>query len=250
MSVEISSPETRAARRADRLPDGLTAAVALGLWRVFFPGLMSADSIAQYGQALTGQYNDWHPPLMAIVLHQCFRIGRGIGLVTFVQCVAGLLGVRALAAAWLDRGRRDPPPAPAAVAAAVLSGDLLERLLGGGDSGVGVCRLAAPLHPTPVALRRGARSSRRSPGPGAAQRDRGPPGDRAGPRRSSIREWMTRVTVWAGEKSPLLRPRALVGARQRLDSARPPPPDGPVPVAKSLNLSRNLPRRLWEKPER
>ena len=48
----------------DRLPGILTAAVALVLWRVFFPGLMSQDSILQYGQALTGHYNDWQPPLL------------------------------------------------------------------------------------------------------------------------------------------------------------------------------------------
>jgi hypothetical protein len=95
MSLEI--PEKDAARPADRRPDWLTVAVALVLWRLFFPGLMSQDSIDQYGQALTGQYNDWHPPLMAIVLHLVFSLGGGIGLLMLGQCLAGVFGVRALA---------------------------------------------------------------------------------------------------------------------------------------------------------
>jgi hypothetical protein len=46
--------EIRKERWAESLPDGATVAVALVLWRLFFPGLMSQDSIIQYGQALTG----------------------------------------------------------------------------------------------------------------------------------------------------------------------------------------------------
>jgi len=82
-----------------RLPAYLTAAIALVLWRLFFPGLMSVDSIDQYGQALTGQYNDWHPPLMAIVLHFVFVLGGAIGLLMLGQCLAGVFGVLALARA-------------------------------------------------------------------------------------------------------------------------------------------------------
>ena len=71
MRLEITPPKPRRRAAADSLPAGLTLAViALVLWRLFFPGLMSADSIAQYGQALTGHYNDWHPPLLAIVIHR------------------------------------------------------------------------------------------------------------------------------------------------------------------------------------
>lgn len=87
---------------AKLIPLVLVAGAALLVWRIFFPALMSFDSWTQFRQAWAGRYDDWHPPLMAIVLHQCFRLGRGIGLVTFVQCLAGLLGVWALAAAWLE----------------------------------------------------------------------------------------------------------------------------------------------------
>lgn len=99
---KIPSPPDRESLRgaaAGRLPDWILAAVALLLWRVFFPGLMSADSIAQYGQALTGRYNDWQPPLMAIVLHAVFSLGGAIGILMLAQCLAGVFGVRALARA-------------------------------------------------------------------------------------------------------------------------------------------------------
>jgi hypothetical protein len=89
-------------RLSKLVPLALVTGAALLVWRIFFPALMSFDSWVQFRQAWAGRYDDWHPPLMAIVLHQCFRIGRGIGLVTFVQCLAGLLGARALAAAWLE----------------------------------------------------------------------------------------------------------------------------------------------------
>ncbi|HEX9944068.1 MAG TPA: hypothetical protein VGG03_18810 [Thermoanaerobaculia bacterium] len=86
---------------AGRLPDFLAAAVAFVLWRVFFPGLMSADSIAQYGQALTGQYNDWHPPLMSVILKIVLASGGAIGILMLGQCLAGVFGIRALATACL-----------------------------------------------------------------------------------------------------------------------------------------------------
>jgi len=85
----------------ERLPDLLTAAVAFVLWRVFFPGLMSVDSISQYRQALIGQYTDWHPPLMSIILKIVLASGGAIGILMLVQCVAGVFGIRAFAEACL-----------------------------------------------------------------------------------------------------------------------------------------------------
>jgi hypothetical protein len=116
------NPTARRWLAPERLPTVLTLGVALGLWRLFFPGLMSADSIAQYGQALNGQYNDWHPPLMAIVLHLVLSLGGAIGLLMLGQCVAGVLGVRALAAAMVAAGFGDrvPPRRTAWIALAVL----------------------------------------------------------------------------------------------------------------------------------
>jgi len=93
---------TPARRLRERLPDVLTAAVAFVVWRVFFPGLMSTDSIIQYGQAVTGRFNDWQPPLMAIVLKIVLASGGALGFLTLLQCVAGVFGIRALATACLE----------------------------------------------------------------------------------------------------------------------------------------------------
>src|SRR4029077_11245570 len=95
----------------DRLPFWLTAAIALVLWRLFFPGLMSQDSIVQYAQALTARSTAWHPPLMAVVLHLVFSLGGAIGLLMLGQCVAGVFGIRALAAAVVALLQGDRVPA-------------------------------------------------------------------------------------------------------------------------------------------
>lgn len=39
----------------------------------FMPGLMSPDSLSQYGQGLSGVYSNAHPPLMSFVLGLCAR---------------------------------------------------------------------------------------------------------------------------------------------------------------------------------
>ena len=79
----------------------LLIVLGLILWRVFFPALMSYDSTIQFNQAWVGRYNDWHPPLLAVVLHLFLKAGRNIGALMLVQCLAGLFGLRALVLAWL-----------------------------------------------------------------------------------------------------------------------------------------------------
>jgi hypothetical protein len=101
MTENVESPAGSARLLQERLPDLLTAAVAFAVWRVFFPGLMSTDSIAQYRQALTGEYSDWHPPLMSIVLKIVLASGGALGILMLGQCVAGVFGIRALAAGCL-----------------------------------------------------------------------------------------------------------------------------------------------------
>jgi hypothetical protein len=91
----------RVQRLAQAVPAILTAAIGVAIWAIFRPGLMSYDSIVQYSQAMAGSYTDWHPPVISIVLHAVFVAGRGIGALMFVQCLAGVFGVRAFAAAAL-----------------------------------------------------------------------------------------------------------------------------------------------------
>src|SRR6476661_6366821 len=79
----------------------LLVVLGLILWRVFFPALMSYDSVIQFNQAWVGRYNDWHPPLLAVALHLFLKAGRNIGALMLVQCLAGLFGLRALVLACL-----------------------------------------------------------------------------------------------------------------------------------------------------
>lgn len=104
------------------LPALLAAAAAAGLWAVFRPGLLSFDSIAQYGQALRGSYTDWHPALISIALHFVLALGGSLSRFMALQCLAGALGVFAFARAAMRRlhGERLPPRRAAWLALATL----------------------------------------------------------------------------------------------------------------------------------
>jgi len=81
----------------------------------FYPGYMSADSIAQLHQARTGELTDWHPPAMAIVWGWLDRLVPGPGGMLLVQVLLWWGGL-ALAA-------QHPGAAPAhAVALVLLAG--------------------------------------------------------------------------------------------------------------------------------
>lgn len=70
--------------------------IAIVIWQIFYPGLMSPDSLAQYEQAANGIYDDWHPPLMSIILTVIIKLGGGIGLMIFIQCLSTLFGLRSV----------------------------------------------------------------------------------------------------------------------------------------------------------
>ncbi|HEX9944065.1 MAG TPA: hypothetical protein VGG03_18795, partial [Thermoanaerobaculia bacterium] len=84
-----------------RITKLLLLALGLVLWRAFFPGILTYDSVTQFRQAWEGRFYDWHPPLMAVTLHLFLKAGRNIGALVLAQCLAGLFGVRALAITWL-----------------------------------------------------------------------------------------------------------------------------------------------------
>ena len=77
--LKLFNPETISKMRRASLVDYVTAGVGLALWRLFFPGLMSQDSVIQYGQAITGHYNDWQPPLMALAIKIVLGLGGALG---------------------------------------------------------------------------------------------------------------------------------------------------------------------------
>jgi hypothetical protein len=79
-------------RRFD-LPKVLVLVIAFILWMVFYPAYMNADSVTQYSEGVLGIYDDWHPPIMSIVVHYVHRLGGGIGMITLLQVMSGCFGI-------------------------------------------------------------------------------------------------------------------------------------------------------------
>ncbi len=66
-------------RRADANWSLLIAALlgALFTASAYWPGLMSWDPVRQYGEALSGHIDDWHPPAMQWLWQRCIAIDAG-----------------------------------------------------------------------------------------------------------------------------------------------------------------------------
>ena len=81
---------------------------AVVVWALFFPANMNPDSIAQYHQASSGRFNDWHPPAMAVILSAIIACGGDIGLLMLFQSMAGIFGLWAFSYAIMyDSDRHD-----------------------------------------------------------------------------------------------------------------------------------------------
>jgi hypothetical protein len=65
----------------------------------FWPGIMVWDAIRQYGQALSGRYDDWHPPVMNWLWRQFGAFGAGPGPMLALQVMLYWLGFGLLAVA-------------------------------------------------------------------------------------------------------------------------------------------------------
>ena len=76
------------------------AMIAVVHWLAYRPGIIVWDSIRQYGQALNGRYDDWHPPTMNWLWHELLRFGNGPGPMLVVQLALywGAIGMLALGA--------------------------------------------------------------------------------------------------------------------------------------------------------
>jgi len=81
---------------------GLPLAVQLaGYW----PGLITWDSIRQYDQALSGDYDDWHPPVMEWIWSKLIPIHAGTAPMLVLQ-LALYWGAFVAIAAWCLKERR------------------------------------------------------------------------------------------------------------------------------------------------
>src|SRR4051794_24264235 len=79
----------------------LAAAMIAAAW----PGIAMFDTVTQFGEVLSGSYDDWHPPAMArlwSVLHGAF--GGGAGPMLALQAVLYWLGLGLVASALARTG--------------------------------------------------------------------------------------------------------------------------------------------------
>jgi hypothetical protein len=71
----------------------------------FWPGIMTWDAVRQYGEALTGHYDDWHPPAMDWLWRQLLMIHAGPAPMLVLQMALYWAGFAGLAG-WALRARR------------------------------------------------------------------------------------------------------------------------------------------------
>jgi hypothetical protein len=93
-------------------------ALSVGLSLSYWPGVMTWDSIRQYGQALSGRFDDWHPPLMNWVWRLLLPFAHGPAPMLLLQLAIYGSGY-ALLVGWALKARR-PRLAVALAAAALL----------------------------------------------------------------------------------------------------------------------------------
>lgn len=103
--MTIDSPPPIFRRPSVRLPSVLIIvglAITMG---AFWPGLMTWDAVRQYDQALSGKFDDWHPPAMEWLWRRLIAIHRGPAPMLLVQ-LALFWGGMALLARWALRQAR------------------------------------------------------------------------------------------------------------------------------------------------
>jgi len=72
---------------------------------VFYPGALNNDSINQYNEAKSGQYTDWHPPIMAYVWSWLLPVIDGPQGMLLLQLSLHWLGFWAISDALAREGR-------------------------------------------------------------------------------------------------------------------------------------------------
>lgn len=114
----MSPPEARAAPALpSSLIPALAGALALTDLLIFWPGVVTPDSLQQYGQALTGRYEDWHPPVMAFLWRQLIRLAPGQAPFLVMEALIYWGGAALLAATLRRHGRPRTALAVLAIAA-------------------------------------------------------------------------------------------------------------------------------------
>jgi hypothetical protein len=95
----------------------------LGLILSFWPGILIWDGIRQYTQALSGQFDDWHPPLMEWLWRFFIPLLPGPGPMLVLQL--GLYGAALGCLAWRSWQRGNPRQAAGLAATGLFPPTLL-----------------------------------------------------------------------------------------------------------------------------
>ena len=81
-------------------------AAAVLQFAAYRPGIMVWDAIRQYGQALSGRFDDWHPPAMEWLWRQLLPVAHGPIAMLALQLALYWTGYALLCAAAWREGRR------------------------------------------------------------------------------------------------------------------------------------------------
>jgi hypothetical protein len=126
------------ARSGWLLPATLAGTGAAVQIAAYWPGIMIWDAIRQYGQAISGRFDDWHPPMFEWVWRQLLPIHTGPAPMLVLQLLLYWVGFLLLAGWALRRDRRSLAvaimaaallPIPFALIGAVLKDSLMAGLL-------------------------------------------------------------------------------------------------------------------------
>ncbi|MDO7844411.1 hypothetical protein [Sphingomonas immobilis] len=101
-----------------RLPLLAAALLCAGLLWLGWPGVSMYDTVVQYTQALSGVYDDWHPPVMARLWSLLLPLGGGAAPLLVLQVVTYWAGFGLIAGGLARAGR------PRAAAAVIVAGAL------------------------------------------------------------------------------------------------------------------------------
>jgi hypothetical protein len=83
---------------------------------LFWPGLPMYDTVAQYGQVLSGEVDDWHPPIMVRLWQLMQPLGGGTAPMFVLQVALYAAGFALIVAALVRSGRWRAAVATAALA--------------------------------------------------------------------------------------------------------------------------------------
>lgn len=124
----------------------------------YWPGIITWDAINQYGQALTGEYDDWHPPAMAWVWRRLIALHPGPGPMFLLQMALYWTGAALIVGGALRQGRPRAAigllimmllPFPMALMGSVLKDCLMQGLM---LTGVGLFVWSGPERRWPVRI--------------------------------------------------------------------------------------------------